>query len=173
MVLGLLFFSCGNNSVDDISGLWDYTEKSIHVFDTIGGRGDFDTMQITYIIKTDSGRFEHFYTWDEDTLLKIEPYKSIEILQIEFDDKTHGIGSFYELDTTQALKEEPRYTANFNTNFSLYQTEGKSYLIFDYGFSQYGRAFDTVPVKSVSNDILVFDGDTLKKVKYNQYLNKK
>lgn len=146
MVLSLWFFSCNsNNSIKNISGLWDYTESSIHISDTIIIGSIFDSFNSEYyILNTDSGRFKHIYI--DDSLLRIEHYSLIEVLQIEFDDKTHGVSSFYELDTIQTLKEEPRYTADFNTNFRFYQTGGTSYLVFDYGFSQYGRAFDTVPI---------------------------
>uniref|UniRef100_UPI004048E6CA hypothetical protein n=2 Tax=Roseivirga sp. TaxID=1964215 RepID=UPI004048E6CA len=168
IVLSLLFFSCGNNSVENISGLWDYTENSVHSSDTIIIGNTFESFNSEYyILSTDSGRFKHVYS--DNSLERIETYSPIEVLHFEFDDQSHGIMSQYELDTTLEFKEEPRYTADFNTNFRFYQTSGESYLIFDYDFSQYGRALDTVPIKSISKDILIFDGDTLKRVYYTGF----
>ncbi|KYG84343.1 hypothetical protein AWW67_04330 [Roseivirga seohaensis] len=169
IVLSLLFFSCNrNNSIENINGLWDYTENSVHISDTIIIGNTFESFNSEYyILSTDSGRFKHVYM--DNSLARIETYSPIEVLHFEFDDQSHGIMSRYELDTTLELKEEPRYTADFNTNFRIYQTGVESYLIFDYGFSQYRRAFDTVSVKSISKDILVFDGDTLKRVHYNGF----
>lgn len=92
IVLSLLFFSCGNNSVENISGLWDYTENSVHSSDTIIIGNTFESFNSEYyILSTDSGRFKHVYS--DNSLERIETYSPIEVLHFEFDDQSHGIMS--------------------------------------------------------------------------------
>ncbi|MFY0650637.1 MAG: hypothetical protein JXQ96_01325 [Cyclobacteriaceae bacterium] len=85
-------------------------------------------------------------------------------MEFEFENEDYGIWSFYEIDTSKVLTSEPRYAAENYTVRSIYDS-GEHFLIFDYGFGQFGRGLDTVEFKFPLDGKLVLRGDTL------EYLN--
>lgn len=123
----------------------------------------FGDQSLTYIIKTDEGRERHKYY--EDSLVSIMKDSWLDILQIELDNTSQGIISFYDADTSKTQNEEPRWTGN-NYHFTLNRRKKNAYqIVIDWGFTQFGRQLDTLDLISVNPNVLILDSDTLVRVR--------
>ena len=158
-----------------IAGTWDNTKNVDYVFDTIRIAEDFDKRQSEYTIKTDSGIFITFYSFENpDSLIGYEKNRLLEVINFHFDDDIYGISTYYTIDSTfispipDSSFADPRWTASYHVNFKLFRNQGHDYLIMDHNFSQFGRALDTVKIELISNDQLLIlnNTDTLKKFKF-------
>ncbi len=99
-----------------------------------------------------------------DSIIDISPTTKIEVLQFHFDDGNHGVLSMYDIDSERTpSNEDPRYTAN-NYNFSTLTKNGRTYLIVDYHFGQFGRTLDTVEYQLISANKLLIAKDTLTRI---------
>lgn len=162
IILLTLLWSCNIKNHESISGVWDASNMIRHVSDTIKGSLDFDTMIETTTVKTDTGVVDIMHLID--SIISIEPTSRLDVIQIHFDDKTHGIISFYEIDKKSIpSNEDPRFTAT-NYNFRVSYLNNKPKLLIDYGFEQNGRLIDTLDYKLLSENLLMLKSDTLKRI---------
>ncbi len=161
LVLAILT-ECKNTEYQELAGRWYYTYDPEYTLDTLGIDDDFESGLEQFTIKTDTGIIVTEYK--DDTLFGIKEYSKVTVADFHFDDRTHGVASFYELDTlVDNGNENPRYTAQ-NMNFWIYERGANSMIIFDFHYNQFGRAIDTVEFKLLANK-LILRTDTLHRLK--------
>lgn len=150
---------CTSERTNELSGIWDATNYVKCPFDTISLESDFDPIMERATAKTDSGVM--VISQVNDSIIDISPTTKKDVLQFHFDDGTRGVLSIYDIDFERTpSSEDPRYTAN-NYNFSTLTQNGRTYLIVDYHFGQFGRALDTVEYQLISANELLIAKDTL------------
>ncbi len=153
---------CTSERTNELSGVWDATNYVKYPFDTISLESDFDPVMERTTVKTDSGIMVISYV--NDSIIDISPTTKLDVLHFHFDDRTHGVLSIYDIDSERTLSnEDPRYTAD-NYNFSTLTKNGRTYLIMDYHFGQFGRVLDTVEYQLISANELLISKDTLTRV---------
>ncbi|MEM9340897.1 MAG: hypothetical protein AAGA66_19335 [Bacteroidota bacterium] len=157
-LLVILTFSCKKEQ-PELHGRWNAIKYLSYPSDTISIEEDLDTNIEQITLKTDSGIMVISHI--RDSVISIEPTTKAYVMQFHFDDETHGVLSIYEMDSKQTpSNEDPRYTAD-NHNFSAFTNDGRTYLIVDHHFSQFGRALDTVEYRLISANELLLSKDTL------------
>lgn len=161
-IIVVFVLGCASERTNELSGTWDATNYVKYPFDTISLGLDFDPIMERATVKTDSGIMVISHV--NDSIIDISPTTKMDVLQFHFDDGTRGVISIYDIDSERTpSNEDPRYTAN-NYNFSTLTKNGRTYLIVDYHFGQFGRALDTVEYQLISADELLISKDTLTRI---------
>ena len=150
---------------DNLSGMWSY--EPVKLFgDTISTQMNIEFNPIyketkIHTIRTDSGVFQHHYA--NEKLVWLRAYDNLWIQEITFDNDTTGHLVYYEIDTSKTYSMHPRDIAN-SWNFEFYQKNKDYVFILNNAYMK-----DTLTVKSVLNDELIYKGSELvySKIKYS------
>ena len=158
----LLLLGCTNSQQSKLSGIWDASNYLHELGDTIQREGDFDTDIEKTTVKTDSGIMVIAHI--EDSILNISPATKTSVIQFHFDDDSRGVLSIYQIDSVHPTSDnDPRMYAN-NYNFWTISSNGRTYIVIDQQFYQFGRALDTLEYKIISTQELAIEDKTLKRL---------
>ncbi len=162
----LLIIVFSNNQIPDstrLQGKWDASVLISYPRDTVQIESNLDWYYDKITIKTDSG----FVTLlvENDSIIGTEKFSVINVAEFHFDDTSHGIISFYDLDISndQVREEDPRFTDQ-NFSFSLYENENGKFILLDNHFNQFGRAIDTVEYEFITNEKLKIYDKTISRL---------
>ena len=158
----ILAIGCTSEQSNKLSGIWDATNYMKYPSDTIMLEDDFDPELERTTVKTDSGIMVISHL--NDSIIGVAPTTRTNVLQFHFDNGTQGVLSIYDIDSEKPVSDnDPRYYAN-NYNFWTLTSNGRTYLVLDYHFNQFGRAVDTVEYELISANQLIIKGDTLNRI---------
>lgn len=135
-----------------------------YLTDTISIEDRFEgEFQEIFNLQTPNGRVLHYYR--NDSLVKVSPDIRIDVLQLSFSGDIQGFVTFYfDLDTLADLDDGLNFP-NDKIPFKIASEENQELLILNSDIELTGRMYDTLRFTRLSNERLLIDGDTLKKVR--------
>lgn len=159
----VVFFSCSPHH-RPLEGMWDITNNIYYVSDTFEIEDIVEPFGMERItVRTDSGIYKISHI--DDSIIDIGLSRQIQVLEFQFENKNEGKLSQYDLNIDERQNEGSGLNSGFSSNFSLYNSNGHSYLLFQNCTDEFRSKVDTIEYLMIFPDALIIFGDTLERVK--------